>query len=75
LRAAMTNEPDRLAGGIGFGPRVLIRDAALRATGLVQPGSLVRWLYRLRLPAAVASDAAVATLKRDAETNLPDAGW
>ena len=75
LRAAMTNEPDRLAGGIGFGPRVLISDAALRATGLVQPGSLVRWLYRLRLPAAVASDAAVATVKRDAETNLPDAGW
>jgi putative ABC transport system permease protein len=75
LRAALTNEPDRLAGGIGFGPRVLISDAALRATGLVQPGSLVRWLYRLRLPAAAANDAAVATLKRDAETNLPDAGW
>ena len=75
LRAALTNEPDRLAGGIGFGPRVLISDAALRATGLVQPGSLVRWLYRLRLPAAASSDTAVASVKRDAETNLPDAGW
>ena len=74
LRAALTNEPDRLVGGIGFGPRALIGDAALRATGLVQPGSLVRWLYRLRLPAA-SSDAAVAGVKRDAEANLPDAGW
>jgi len=75
LRAALTNEPDRLAGGIGFGPRVLISNAALRATGLVQPGSLVRWLYRLRLPATASSDGAVAQIKRNAETSLPDAGW
>ena len=75
LRASLTSEPDRLAGGIGFGPRVLISDAALHATGLVQPGSLVRWLYRLRLPAVAASDGAVAAVKHDAETNLPDAGW
>ncbi len=51
LRAALTGEPDQLAGGIGFGPRVLMSDAALRASGLLQPGSLVRWRYRLRLPA------------------------
>ena len=43
LRAALTSEPDKLAGGIGFGPRLLISQAALRATGLMQPGSLVRW--------------------------------
>ena len=50
LRAALTNEPDKLAGGLGLGPRVLMSEAALRATGLLQPGSLVRWQYRLRLP-------------------------
>ena len=59
LRAALTGEPDKLAGGIGFGPRLLISEAALRATGLLQPGSLVRWHYRLRLPPADASDRAV----------------
>jgi putative ABC transport system permease protein len=75
LRAALTSEPDKLSSGIGFGPRVLISDAALRATGLVQPGSLVRWLYRLRLPASAASDGAVARIKHDAETSFPDAGW
>ena len=48
LTAALKSEPDKLAGGIGFGPRVLISEAALRATGLLQPGSLVRWHYRLR---------------------------
>src|SRR5215831_10561777 len=48
-RAALTAEPDKLAGGIGFGPRLMLSQQALRASGLLQPGSLVRWLYRIRL--------------------------
>ncbi|MGO9698851.1 MAG: ABC transporter permease [Xanthobacteraceae bacterium] len=75
LRAALTGEPDKLAGGIGFGPRVLMSDAALRASGLLQPGSLVRWQYRLRLPAAAASDGAVASIEKRAQAQFPDAGW
>lgn len=75
LRAALTNEPDKLSGGIGFGPRILISDAALRASGLVQPGSLVRWQYRLRLPGADASDAAVTAIEDQAKAAFPDAGW
>ena len=75
LRAALTGEPDKLAGGIGLGPRVLMSEAALRATGLLQPGSLVRWQYRLRLPAADASDGAVASLQKQAQAAFPDAGW
>jgi putative ABC transport system permease protein len=61
LRAALTGEPDKLAGGLGLGPRLLISETALRGSGLLQPGSLVRWLYRLRLPADT-RDAAVAAL-------------
>ncbi len=75
LRTALTGEPDKLAGGIGFGPRVLMSDAALRASGLIQPGSLVRWLYRLRLPAAAAGDSAVTSIEKQAEAQFPDAGW
>src|SRR5204862_1949751 len=56
LRAILKTEPDRLAGGIGFGPRLIVSEAALRATGLVQPGSLIRWHYRLRLPVSDAND-------------------
>ena len=41
------DEPDRLAGGFAFGPRLMIGRAALDATGLVQPGSLVSWHYRV----------------------------
>src|SRR5579862_3222477 len=74
LRAALIKEPDRLSAGIGLGPRVLISEAALRATGLIQPGSLVRWQYRLRLPAG-ASDRAVASIRKEAQSAFPDAGW
>jgi putative ABC transport system permease protein len=75
LRAALTGEPDRLAGGIGFGPRVLMSEAALRASGLLQPGSLVRWQYRLRLPATASSDGAVASIEQQARAQFPNAGW
>jgi putative ABC transport system permease protein len=75
LRAALVNEPDRLSAGIGFGPRVLISEPALRASGLVQPGSLVRWQYRLRLPDSDASDGAVAAVETQAQAAFPDAGW
>ena len=50
IRSVVDAEPDKLAGGVGFGPRFLISEAALRATGLLQPGSLVRWIYRVKLP-------------------------
>lgn len=75
IRAALANEPDKLAGGIGFGPRLLVSEAALRATGLVQPGSLVRWIYRLRLPANDTSDAAALAVTAQTRAALPEAGW
>ena len=75
IRAVLRSEPDKLAGGIGFGPRVLVSIDALRATGLLQPGSLVRWLYRVALNSNDATDSAVKTLVADAEKQLPDAGW
>jgi len=75
IRAALVSEPDKLAGGIGFGPRLLISDKALRASGLLQPGSVVRWHYRLRLGNSNADDAAVQTVMAAAKTRLPEAGW
>jgi putative ABC transport system permease protein len=75
LRATLTGEPDKLAGGIGFGPRLLVSAAALRASGLLQPGSLVRWQYRLRLPETNAGDGAVTAVEKQAQTAFPNAGW
>ena len=54
---------------------LLISEAALRATGLLQPGSVVRWHYRLRLPDNDVTDAAVRTATAAAHAQLPEAGW
>ena len=75
IRAALTSEPDKLAGGIGFGPRLMVSQEALRATGLLQPGSLVRWYYRLRLPQSDSTDAAAKAVTAQARTQFPEAGW
>ena len=75
IRAELANEPDKLAGGIGFGPRLLVTQDALRATGLLQPGSLVRWHYRVRLPANNASDDTAKAVATQARAQLPEAGW
>ncbi|MEZ0169026.1 ABC transporter permease [Microvirga sp. TS319] len=75
LRARLVTEPDQIADGIGFGPRLLISQDALRATGLVQPGSLVRWTYRLVLPPALSNEEGLARIEAEANRVLPEAGW
>jgi putative ABC transport system permease protein len=76
IRSVVVAEPDKLGGnGLGFGPRFLIDQAGLRATQLLQPGSLVRWTYRVKLPDNAADDRAAAALINDAHRALPQAGW
>lgn len=75
IRTILRSEPDKLAGGIGFGPRLLISIDALRATDLLQPGSLVRWMYRAQLDQNDASDQPVKAMIDAAEKQFPDAGW
>jgi putative ABC transport system permease protein len=75
LRAVLKNEPDKLAGGLAFGPRLLISEAALRATGLLQPGSLVRWNYRVRLPRSISAERGAAAVVDASHAQFADAGW
>ncbi len=75
IRSVVDSEPDKLAGGVGLGPRFLVSEDALRATGLLQPGTLVRWVYRLQLPNAAVDDSATRTVIEQAEKALPEAGW
>ena len=43
-------EPDRAAsGGFVLGPRLLIDLKAMESTGLIQPGSMINWNYRIGL--------------------------
>ncbi|HZH52758.1 MAG TPA: ABC transporter permease [Microvirga sp.] len=75
LRASLVSEPDKIASGIGFGPRLLVSQDALDATGLVQPGSLVRWTYRLTLPPQLSTEEGLAQVEAEAGRVLPEAGW
>jgi putative ABC transport system permease protein len=62
LRTVLVGEPDKIVSLDG-----------LRATGLVQPGSLNRFVYRVTLPAG--DDAAVERTMTEARSALPEAGW
>ena len=75
IRSVDVTEPDKLAGGLGFGPRFLVSEAGLRATQLLQPGSLVRWTYRVRLPDYASAASNAARILDDARNVLPHAGW
>jgi putative ABC transport system permease protein len=75
IRSVVGSEPDKLGGGVGLGPRFLVGEAGLRATGLLQPGSLVRWIYRVKLPDNASGDRAAVALVDDARNALPMAGW
>jgi putative ABC transport system permease protein len=71
ITAHLSREPDRLARGLSFGPPVLASLAALEASGLLQPGSLIRHHYRLRL-----SDGAdIGRTRAAIVERFPDAGW
>ncbi|MGE0723167.1 MAG: ABC transporter permease [Alphaproteobacteria bacterium] len=71
IAGTIQREPDRATRGIVFGPPVVIRLADLAATGLVQPGSLVQYHYRIALPDGADPAAFAAGL----DGRFPDAGW
>ncbi len=72
LRAILTTEPDGLADGISLAPRVIISPAALAATNLVQPGSLITYQTRLLLPP---SSGLTDQFAQRLNAAFPQAGW
>jgi putative ABC transport system permease protein len=75
VRAAIRSEPDRLSSSIGFGPRLMISLDALRETGLVRPGSLITWTYRVSLPQGRGDERALRQVRAEAGRLFPEAGW
>lgn len=72
IRGVIEKEPDRAASGtFTLGPRLMLSTAALETTGLIQPGSLVYYNYRLKLPGGRDAEAVQQRL-RDA---FPTAPW
>ncbi len=71
ITGVIAEEMDRGTGVLNFGPRLLISLPALKATALLQPGSLVRYHYRIAIPQGVA----IAAWRDSIEARFPDAGW
>ncbi len=72
--AAIEKEPDAITDRLTFGPRVMVSTDTLVATGLVEPGSLVRWRYAMALPDPDADADLVGVRQRLAKA-LPEAGF
>ncbi|MBL9033543.1 MAG: ABC transporter permease [Rhodospirillaceae bacterium] len=71
ITAAITREPDATTQVWALGPRLLISEAGLAATGLVQPGSLVYHSYRVKMAPGADRIAAAA----DLNARFPESGW
>lgn len=71
ISGVLTNEPDAVSEGFGFAPRLLLAEDALKASGLVQLGSLAKEAYRIRLP----DNADPVEVGKKANAAFPDAGW
>ena len=70
LAGVIANEPDRGAGFMNFAPRLMLAEADLAATGLVQPAS--RLTYRLAL---AGNSGAVRQFLDRASALIEKSGW
>jgi putative ABC transport system permease protein len=70
VKALIEREPDRIAAGPVFGARILLSLEALKKTGLVEPGSLIHWAYRIKT-----KDGVPAGFKTMLPEKFPDAGF
>jgi putative ABC transport system permease protein len=72
IRAVIAKEPDRIgSGGFNLGPRFLISLDSLPATGLIEPGSLIYYDYRILL----SPGHALAQTERELNQRYGAAGW
>jgi len=71
IGAIIADEPDGGTQAFNLGPRAMIAYEDLAATGLIQPGSLIRYHYRIALGPDQTVDGWIADLKQ----TFPDAGW
>ena len=73
IAARLVQEPDRMTGGAGLGPRVLISRAALESTSLLAPGSRAGERLLIQLPPAMQTAAQLADVRKRVEAMLPEA--
>jgi putative ABC transport system permease protein len=76
IGGVLGDQPDRLADRLSYGPKVLMSRETLKKTGLVQPGSLIRWTYRVKMPDDVGVDRKkLVAARKDMEAKFPQSGF
>jgi putative ABC transport system permease protein len=70
IAAVIQKEPDRLTAGVGMGPRVMMTQAAVDQTGLLQAGSRATERYLFRVGP---QSGKMADIRAEIEKILPDA--
>ena len=73
IAAVLEKEPDTISDRVTYGPRVFVSMPTLEASGLVQPGTLVRWRYAMKLPAS--DPARLTAFRATVLKELPEAGF
>ena len=63
ITGIVQTEPDRIANAFSLGPRVIISQAGLNASALIQPGSRVRERELLQIPAGMPLEPLRAELR------------
>ena len=71
IRGVIAKEPDRTADGFTMGGRTMVALDSMNETGLIRPGSLMRYNYRVALPAGAATGPFIQALNDE----NPDGGW
>ncbi|MFN3764569.1 MAG: ABC transporter permease [Aliihoeflea sp.] len=74
LRAELLTEPDAISDGFGLAPRLMVSIDGLRASGLLQEGSLVEHGYKIRMPLGTSQDE-IEAVQVEAGERFPEAGW
>ena len=71
IRAFVDIEPDKANLGFQLGPSAFLHMDALEDTGLVTTGSLINFIYKIRMPA----DANINAARENLKEAFPDATW
>ncbi len=67
----LLKEPDRIAGAFSLGPRVIASVEDLEKAGMLRPGNLIRYNYRLQL----AHPATLDAFRQEIARRYPKAPW
>ena len=76
ITGVIDQEPDTISDRLTFGPRIFVSLATLDTTGLIQPGSLIRWRYALALAASEATTGdGLIKFRDEIAKGLPESGF